>query len=194
MAVQPQDLTLGLWLNKMEVVLIDVDKLKPYERNNKKHPPEQVEKIARQIKEHGFDVPIVVDADYVIIKGHGRLLACKKLKLKQVPCIVRTDLTPEQVRLARIADNKVSDYGYNLELLSKELFELKALDIDITLTGIQDIDNFFNKDLNEDYNKINDEISTDKELVLVVKFSDELEQEKLYTELIDRGYECKLLA
>lgn len=111
----------------------DVEKLIPYENNVKIHDEKQVKKIAESIKQFGWDQPIVVDKDGVIIKGHGRRLAALKLGLKTVPVLVRGDLTPEQVNAARVADNRVAMGDIDTELLQKEL----SL-IDFDFSGIFD--------------------------------------------------------
>lgn len=110
-----------------------LDRLKPYERNSKKHDKAQVAKIAESIKQFGWDQPIVVDADGVIIKGHGRRLAAIELGLEKVPVLVRDDLTPEQVRAARLADNRVAISDIDTDLLRKEL-----ADLDFDLSNIFD--------------------------------------------------------
>lgn len=111
----------------------DVEKLIPYENNVKIHDEKQVKKIAESIKRFGWDQPIVVDKDGVIIKGHGRRLAALKLGLKTVPVLVRSDLTPDEVNAARVADNRVAMGDIDTELLQKEL----AL-IDFDFSGIFD--------------------------------------------------------
>lgn len=111
-----------------KIELIDLEKLVPYELNSKIHDDAQVKKIAESIKQFGWDQPIVVDKDMVIIKGHGRSLAAKLLGVKQVPVLVRDDLTPEQVRAARLADNRVAVGGIDTEMLKAEL---AALDYDL---------------------------------------------------------------
>jgi hypothetical protein len=93
----------------MKIVEMKPSELKPYARNNRKHPQAQIDKLAKQIAAHGWDVPIVVDKDFVIIKGHCRWKCAKQLKLKTVPVVVRDDLTPEQCNAARLADNKLSE-------------------------------------------------------------------------------------
>lgn len=132
------------------IVRMDPDELIPFELNSKKHPPEQVTKIAESIARYGWDQPIVVDKDNVIIKGHGRRLAAKLLgpdhpKCKGgVPVLVRRDLTPEQVRAARMADNRSALSDIDPELLKKEMAgieeELKGIFDDKEL-------NFLNADL-----------------------------------------------
>lgn len=109
-----------------------IDAIKPYHLNSKKHEDKQVDAIATSIQRFGFDQPIVVDSEGVIIKGHGRRLACIKLGLKHVPVLIREDLSPEQANAARIADNKVAVGDFDTELLKAEL---EALDIE-DLRGI----------------------------------------------------------
>ncbi len=104
---------------------ISIDTLIPYERNNKIHSKEQIAKIAKSIKELWFRAPILVDENFVILAGHGRLAAAKKLKLKEVPVIQYTDLTEEQKRKYRLLDNRLADLSeYDLENLRLELQEL----------------------------------------------------------------------
>lgn len=120
-------------MKKLQIDLWDVEKLIPYELNSKIHDEKQVEKIAKSIQEFGWDQPIVVDCNGVIIKGHGRRLAAIKLGLAKVPVLVRHDLTEEQVRAARLADNRVAVGDIDAELLQKELASL-----DFDLEGIFD--------------------------------------------------------
>ena len=104
---------------------ISIDTLIPYERNNKIHDAEQIKKIAKSIKELWFRAPILVDENLVILAGHGRLAAAKKLKLKEVPVIQYTDLTEDQKKKYRLLDNRLADLSeYDLENLKLELQEL----------------------------------------------------------------------
>lgn len=120
-------------MKKPQIDLWDVEKLIPYELNSKIHDEKQVNKIAKSIQEFGWDQPIVVDRNGVIIKGHGRRLAAIKLGYAKVPVLVRDDLTDEQVRAARLADNRVAVGDIDAELLQKELASL-----DFDLEGIFD--------------------------------------------------------
>jgi hypothetical protein len=104
-----------------KVELWPIEQLIPYELNVKKHEKAQVAKIAEAIKKHGWDVPIVVDRDGVIIKGHGRRLAALTLGLEKVPVLQRKDLTPAQVKAARLADNRVAISDIDPEMLRAEL-------------------------------------------------------------------------
>lgn len=87
----------------------------PYSKNAKRHPAEQVRLIANSIREFGFQQPIVVDKHNVVIIGHGRLLAAKRLKIAEVPVVIADELTEDQIKALRLADNKVgeSDKYYN---------------------------------------------------------------------------------
>ena len=114
---------------------ISINKLIPYTQNNKIHNNEQIKKLAKSIKELWFRAPILVDENFIILAGHGRLEAAKKLKLKEVPVIQYTDLTEEQKRKYRILDNRLSDLSeYDLDNLKLELQDLN----DSWLNGLFD--------------------------------------------------------
>ncbi|MDX2244565.1 MAG: ParB/Srx family N-terminal domain-containing protein [Leptolyngbyaceae cyanobacterium bins.302] len=112
--------------------------LTPYFNNTKAHPVGHVDKIAASIAEFGFDQPIVVDEQGVILKGHGRREASIRLGLEQVPVIVRTDLTELQKKACRIADNKVAESEWLEDELRLELLELQDQDYDLHLTGFDE--------------------------------------------------------
>ena len=95
-------------MNKTEIIYKNIDELVPYE-NNPRHNDQGVDALAESIKEFGFKVPIIIDSDGVIVAGHTRLKACKKLGIDEVPCIVADDLTDEQIKAFRLADNKVAE-------------------------------------------------------------------------------------
>lgn len=124
----------------------DTDRVLPYELNAKIHDPKQVAKIAKSITEFGFDQPIVVDKNGVVIKGHGRRLAAISLGMKQVPVWVRSDLSEERVRASRLADNRVAISDIDTELFKKEM---ESLNFD--LDGIFDLKEltFMEADLGE---------------------------------------------
>lgn len=116
-----------------------IDRPIPYARNSRKIPERAVDKVAASIKEFGFRVPIVVDKDDVIICGHTRLLAAKKLGLREVPVHVAENLTPAQVKAYRLMDNRShQESDWDLELLGPELEDLKGLDFDLALTGFDE--------------------------------------------------------
>ena len=111
----------------MEIINRRVSELIPYERNPRKND-EAVKYVKASIEQFGFKVPIVIDADGVIVAGHTRLKAAKELGMKEVPCIVADDLNEEQIKAFRLADNKVSEASeWRDDLLSKELDSLSNL-------------------------------------------------------------------
>ena len=121
-------------MSDIKIELWPIGNLIPYELNSKKHPPEQVAKIAKSIENFKFDQPIVVDKHGVIIKGHGRRLGAMALGLKMVPVVVRDDLTPEQVKAARVSDNRSAISDIDSEIFKQELAQI---DLDL-LRGISD--------------------------------------------------------
>ena len=117
---------------------VEIEKLKPYKNNARTHSDEQIEKIAKSMKEFGFINPVLVDGDLNVIAGHGRILGAKKLGMKEVPCLFIENLTEEQKRAYIIADNRLAeDAGWDKELLKIELEDLKNMNFDITLTGFE---------------------------------------------------------
>ena len=117
---------------------VAVDLLKPYERNAKIHNAEQVQKIADSISEFGFLSPCLIDQDYNLIAGHGRLEAAKLLDLKTVPCIFIEGLTEAQRKAYILADNRLTELGdWNFELVQEELQALDDMDFDVELTGFE---------------------------------------------------------
>lgn len=120
----------------MEIVYKKVNDLIPYINNSRTHSEEQVNQIVASINEFGFTNPLLIDEKDNIIAGHGRLLASKKLKMEEVPCIVLSGLTESQKKAYIIADNKMAlNAGWDFNLLSLELENLKELDFDLELTG-----------------------------------------------------------
>lgn len=121
----------------METIIKKVSELIPY-INNPRNNDNAVDAVASSIKNFGFKVPIVVDSNNEIINGHTRLKAAQKLGLETVPVIVADDLTPEQVKAFRLADNKVGEIAtWNDEMLAIELGELAEIDFDMTEFGFE---------------------------------------------------------
>lgn len=105
----------------MNIVQKPLSQITPYAKNAKKHDQTQIDNVAESIKQYGFVQPIVVDRDGVIVIGHCRALAAKKLGMKIVPCVCVDDLTPEQVNALRLVDNKSNESDWNFDLLADEL-------------------------------------------------------------------------
>lgn len=114
---------------QMKIVMLPPEDLIPYERNPRRSD-KAVEAVANSIREFGFKVPLIVDADKVIICGHTRRLAALLLKLKEVPVIVADDLSDEQKKAYRLADNRVAELAeWDEKLLRKEIAEIQGVDL-----------------------------------------------------------------
>ena len=114
----------------MQIIDKKIDEIKPYENNPRKND-DAVEAVANSIKEFGFKVPIVIGKDGIIVCGHTRYKASMKLGLETVPCIVADDLTPEQVKAFRLADNKVAEKAeWDFDLLGDELDDILNIDME----------------------------------------------------------------
>ena len=113
----------------MDVIEKKLKDIKPYEKNPRKND-RAVDAVANSIREFGFKVPVVIDKDNVIVCGHTRYKAAKKLGLKSVPCVVADDLTDEQIKAYRLADNKVSELAeWDIDLLGEELDDIFEIDM-----------------------------------------------------------------
>jgi len=120
----------------MQIEQVAVESLIPYARNSRTHSDEQVAQIAASIKEFGWTNPILIDGESGIIAGHGRLLAARKLGMKEVPVIQLSGMTDTQKRAYIIADNKLAlNAGWDDELLKLELDELHDEGFDMGLIG-----------------------------------------------------------
>lgn len=135
----------------MKIQDVKIESVKPYEKNAKLHPKEQIEKLSKEISEVGFTQPIVVDRNNVIVSGHGRLLAAKKLGLEKVPVYKLTDeISEDRIASMRIFDNKIADTDWNDKLLNEEISRLAELDsFAPSLIGYDDDELF--KILDDDY-------------------------------------------
>lgn len=124
---------------KHQIEYIETEKLVPYARNSRTHSDEQVQQIMGSIKEFGFTNPILVDADGLIIAGHGRTMAAQRMGIKEVPCLRLGHLTDAQKKAYVIADNKLAlNAGWDDEMLRLELADLQEADFDLSLTGFDD--------------------------------------------------------
>lgn len=123
-----------------QIQMMPIKDVHPYPDNPRKND-DAVDKVAESIRQFGWQQPIVVDKDMVVIVGHTRLKAAKKLHQKEVPVLVADNLTEEQARAYRLADNRSGEFSdWDLDLLSDELDALKDLDFDITSIGFDDTD------------------------------------------------------
>ncbi len=123
----------------MKIEIADINSIKPYENNPRKLSDKAIETVAMSLKEYGFRQPIVVDKDRIIVVGHTRYRASKKLGFKEVPITIADNLNPEQINAYRIADNRTSEESeWDNELLKMELKELDLKDFNLELTGFNE--------------------------------------------------------
>lgn len=121
-----------------KVELMAIEKIKPYDKNAKIHTESQIQALVKVIKSQGWDVPIVVDKDGVVIKGHGRRLAALSMGLKEVPVIVRRDLSEAEVKAARLSDNRVAMGDFDVDAIKDELESLKSGGFDLNNMGFDE--------------------------------------------------------
>lgn len=173
----------------MNIQNIEIEKVIPYENNPRKN--QSVEKVASSIKDFGFQQPIVVDKNMVVIVGHTRLMGAKKLGLSHVP-VVQADLDEAKAKAYRIADNRVNeDSGWDNKLLQDELNKLLNFEIDLNMTGFtnDELDSLFNKEEVEFLEPIGEVIQDDNHLLNDVKMIQlfyEPENEKKFREIVEK--------
>ncbi len=124
-----------------EMQLVDIAKLIPYINNARTHSPEQVTKLRASLREFGFVNPVIIDKDFNVIAGHGRLMAAKEEGIKEIPCVFVDYLTDAQKKAYILADNRMAmDAGWDEELLRVEIEALQGENFDVSLTGFSDDD------------------------------------------------------
>lgn len=147
----------------MQITNVNIKDIKPYE-NNPRFNDNAVDYVANSIKEFGFKVPVVLDKNNVIITGHTRVKACEKLGIKEIPCIYADDLTEEQVKAFRLADNKVGEIAdWDLDLLNNELDDIE---LDMSEFGF--------------FEEIEEELEKEEEDKPKVKFTEVFNEENNY--------------
>ena len=132
--------------------LVPIDKLVPYVNNARTHSADQIMKLRSSLREFGFINPVIIDRDYGVIAGHGRLMAAKEEGFNEVPCVLVDHLTEAQKKAYILADNRYAqDAGWDEEMLRVEIEALQGMDFDVSLTGFEDteIADLFAKDEDE---------------------------------------------
>ena len=172
-----------------------IDRCIDYARNPRKND-HAVDKVAAAIREFGFRVPIVAKSDGLVVDGHLRLKAAKKLGLTEVPVILADDMSEAQIKAFRLSVNKVAELAeWDTDLLGLEIADLKEMGFDLELTGFEaaEIDALFDDDSSED-----DTLPDQKELhatfEVAVECKDETEQETVFNLLTKEGYKCRILS
>ncbi len=122
-----------------EMQLVPLEKLVPYANNARTHSAEQINKLRSSLREFGFINPVIIDRDYGVIAGHGRILAAKEEGIQEIPCVFADHLTEAQKKAYIIADNRMAmDAGWDEELLRVEIEALQAEAFDLSLTGFDE--------------------------------------------------------
>ena len=122
-----------------EFQLVDINKLVPYANNARTHNKEQILKLRSSLREFGFVNPVIIDREYNVLAGHGRIMAAKDEGIAEVPCVYADHLTEAQKKAYILADNRMAlDAGWDEELLSVEIQELQELGFDLSLTGFDE--------------------------------------------------------
>ena len=114
----------------MQIIQKKLADIVPYANNTKKHDETQIKNVAESIKKYGWVQPIVIDNDGTIVIGHCRALAAERLGIEEVPCVVVSDLTEEEINALRIVDNKTNESPWDFDLLSAELPEIDLSDFE----------------------------------------------------------------
>jgi len=182
----------------MEIKELPLKDVVPYARNPRKNQ-HSTDKVAASIKEFGFRQPIVVDSEMVIVAGHTRYYAAKKLKLKTVPVHIASDLSPVKAKAYRIADNRTHEEAeWDEELLGLELGELKEMNFgDLTLTGFdtKEIEQYLHLEPSDEIDEQDDEPEDNykEQYGVIVVCDSEEQQEEVYAKLAEQGYNCKVV-
>lgn len=168
----------------IEIISKALSDIVPYEKNPRKISDEAVNAVAESIQEFGFKNPILIDKHNVIIAGHTRRLASLKLGLERVPCVVVDDLTPQQIKALRLADNKTNELAkWDFGELDKELADL--LDMDMERFGF-DLENH-----EEEEEDDADMIGSGRDFCIIIDCETESDMNETYDRLRDIGIECR---
>ena len=182
---------------------INIDEIKPYERNARIHSSKQIKQIMEAIKAFGFTNPLLIDDENNLIAGHGRLEAVKQLNiidfkenpLKELPAIIISGLSEADKKALIIADNKIAENAsWDYDLLQAEFQELEAINYDLDLMGFDNLDEILGADIDvEQETKEIKEVEINQKYELLIKCKNEKELEQAYNENIEKGYECSIL-
>lgn len=168
----------------MKTVDIALKEIIPYE-NNPRNNDGAVDAVAKSIKEFGFQQPLVLDKNNIIIVGHTRYKAAKKLGLKTVPCVIADNLTEEQCKAYRLADNKVGELAeWDMELLAIELDEI---DFDMGEFGFDEIE----EPIEEPKEQKEIELGSES-YQIIIDCDNENDCEEKYNQLLEMGIECRI--
>ena len=172
----------------MKVYDINIDEIKPYAKNPRKND-DAVPYVKNSIEQFGFKVPIVIDTNSVIVAGHTRWKAAQELGMQKVPCIIADDLSAEQIKAFRLADNKVAEAAeWDFSLLGEEMGEIFDIDMEMFGFAADDITQDEPEPEREDLSE-----NVEHTYEVIVECSDEEQQEAIFTRLQSEGMKCRVL-
>ena len=164
----------------------------PYVNNSRTHSEAQIQQVAASIKEFGFTNPILIDEKGSIIAGHGRLAAAQILQMEEVPTITLSGLSDAQRKAYVIADNKLAlNAGWDFDLLKLEILDLDG-EIDLSILGFDENELALIIDQLEAVEPELKEEDYKEVFNVIVSCADESHQERVYNELLEKGYECQV--
>jgi ParB-like chromosome segregation protein Spo0J len=161
---------------------LDIGLIKPYKKNAKTHSEKQIDQVAGSIKQFGWAQPLVVDSENNLVIGHCRLLAAKKLGLHEVPVIQMDNLDKKQIKALRLADNKLNESTWDMDLAQAELKELVSEDFDIAVTGFSLVEE--TEEIEEDFQA--------KKYCVTVEAKNDLDAKNIYEKLTEMGFDCRI--
>lgn len=177
--------------DELQIVYKDINDLQMYENNPRKNS-DAVQYVANSISQFGFKVPIIIDKNNMIICGHTRYKAARRLKMAKVPCIMADDLSEDQIRAFRLADNKVAEMStWDYDRLEQEFMLLDPLEFDIADFGF--FPNYDTDDEEEDEDDNETYGSDNQRFIVQIECKSLNEQRETYERLTNMGIECEMI-
>jgi len=175
-------------IKSKEIVLVDIDELVPCPKNNNKHSKEQIDRLAKLIKHHGFRNPLIVsNRSGFVLAGHGRIEAAKKIGMKEIPVIYQDFKDEAEEYTYLTSDNAIASWAeLDLDMIKSEILNFD--DMDIELLGLE---NFSIVDMALEDDEKDDKKEPEKKFILSVELPNEFELRDLYDDLISKGYMVK---
>lgn len=178
----------------MKIEKVSIDSIKVYPNNAKIHTAEQIEEIKKSIQEFGNNDPIAIDEKGFIIEGEGRYLAQKDMGLKEVEVIKLTHLSEEQKVAYMLVHNKLTmNTGFDIDILEEELAKISSIDMQEFEFDIKQLEEELENEEKEASASTENSFNYKEQYGVIVICKDEEDQEKVYNQLLDQGYECKVV-
>lgn len=178
----------------MKIEKVNIDSIKVYPNNAKIHTAEQIEEIKKSIQEFGNNDPIAIDEKGFIIEGEGRYLAQKDMGITEIEVIRLTHLSEEQKVAYMLVHNKLTmNTGFDIDLLEEELAKISNIDMSEFEFDIKELEEELAAEENKATTSADNNFNYKEQYGVIVICKDEEEQEKIYNELHDKGYECKVV-